>query len=365
MATGKTAAMTTPPSTSAPVKKPSGLIWAGVILVVLAIVLFSVAIAGIVGVVAMPAGTNFTVPGSATVRLEPGTYAVWVSNGSTYGNGSTTADVDVTGPNGPVRVDRVSSSVFLNDGSLEFVDRAEFEATSGGRYEVAVDSSSAEVARVASPVSASRLALSIGAIIASVFAGLIGFVLFVIGLIRRARAGRPAPAGAPGYGPPPGYAPTEPGYGPPPGYAPTEPGYGPPPGQPGYGPPPGPPGPWSSPTEPAPPSGPPLGAPQPPPSAPPGYGQPQPGPAPSYPPPDQPSSGYGEPAPTYPPPDQPPSGYGEPAPTYPPPDQPPSGYGEPAPTYPPPESGTEAAPPAPPPDPPGPASPWSAPGDDR
>ena len=195
-ATGKTAAMTTPPastepSASAPVKKPAGLIWAGVILVVLAIVLWAVAIFGIMQAI-KPSGTNFAVPGSATLRLEPGTYAVWISNGRSYGNGTVRADVEVSGPDGRVPVDRVSGGTYLSDGSLEFVTRAQLDARhTAGTYQVSVDSETAELARVGPPVSASWLGLSIVGIVVAVFAGLIGVVLFIIGLVRRGRAGRP------------------------------------------------------------------------------------------------------------------------------------------------------------------------------
>ena len=241
--------MTTPPastepSASAPVKKPAGLIWAGVILVVLAIVLWAVAIFGIMQAI-KPSGTNFAVPGSATLRLEPGTYAVWISNGRSYGNGTVRADVEVSGPDGGVPVDRVSGGTYLSDGSLEFVTRAQFDARHlAGTYQVSVDSETAELARVGPPVSASRLGLSIVGIVVAVFAGLIGVVLFIIGLVRRGRAGRPRSRRVGGYGPSqPGYAPGPPGYGPPPGYAPSQPGYRAPPGQPAHGfTPPGPPG---------------------------------------------------------------------------------------------------------------------------
>jgi hypothetical protein len=209
-------------------------------------------------------GDDFDVPGAASVQLERGTYAVWLSDGSSFTSRFLRADITVTGPAGePVTVRRPVGSSTLGSGNEQYSDGGEFEARTAGLYRVTVDSDDATLARVAPPLSPGQIVGGVISIVASVGLFLLGLLLLIIALVRRSKVGRPAaaqpaPYVPPGYGPPPGYG-APPGYGPPPGYPPT-PGY---PGgyapAPGY--PPGPaPGPAPSPGTPGP-GGPPPDAP--------------------------------------------------------------------------------------------------------
>jgi hypothetical protein len=271
------------PDSMPPVKKPAGLVWAGVTVFVLSIVVFALSMVLIVRVAGLD-GEDFEVPGSQSFRLENGTYAVWLSNGSSFGNQVITADIEVTGPNGEsVTVRRPSVTQTTDEGGSTYIVRGEFEVRASGTYLVEVDSDEAEVFRVGPPLSVGGIVGGVLGIFGSMALFLVALVLFIVGLVKRSKAGRP-PAYGPPAGPPGGYGPA--GYPQPQGY--PQQGYQQPQG---YGP-----QSYPPPGGDAPPS---LGHPQPQGHPQQGYPQPQSYGPPSYPPPT------GPPAPPAYPPGQP------------------------------------------------------------
>ena len=229
-------------------KKPKGALITGIVLVVLSVVVF---IAGIVwgGVkVATTVSDSpvFATPGQVTTTLDAGEHALWTP---TTGLTLPPAAVTVTGPSGEVTTSRYSSStsVTVTKGSDSYSPELTFNAPTTGSYTVVVDDIGGTTDVLVGPppgiVGDTFIVIAAAFGVASLI-GLVGVVLFIIGLVARSRAKKAAqpPVGPGGYGPGPGgYAP-QPGYGQQPTYgqppAGPQPGYG----QPPAGPPPGPPG---------------------------------------------------------------------------------------------------------------------------
>jgi hypothetical protein len=246
--------MAAPSSPNAPAKKRSGLLWVSVVVFLLAVVAMVVGVVLIARQVTLE-GEDFAVPGTQTFQLEPGDYAVWVSDDTRFSTGIS-ADVTVRSSSGePLRVDHSEVDQTVTTSDREYIVGGQFTVTSAGTYVVEVDSDEAVFARVAPPLSGGSIAAGVLSIVGSVFLFLVAVVLFIIGLIRRTSK----PKGPAGYGPPPG----------------APPGYGSPPGQPGYGPQ----------------GAPPAGYGQQPGYGPAGYGPQQPGPQQPGPPPGPPQPG--------------------------------------------------------------------------
>ncbi len=267
--------------------KPKGLVWTGIILMLVSAVLGTYA-----GVRAFkPAldliyspGMNF--PGTGTFDLEAGTYAVYERTGSAPSGvtinqgGSTTltaTNVTVQGPGSASVV--VLPATFIqtiNDNSSVYAAAVTFRAATAGSYRITITSEKTGKVLVGLTAESlgSRIAGWLVATLGAGFAFVIGFVLLIVGLVKRGRASRAhwqATHGPPGFaGYPGGPGPYPPGPYPPGAYPPTSyptgpyppgsypPGApGPPPGRAGAPPPGTPPGlPLVPPAEPPPPKDP-------------------------------------------------------------------------------------------------------------
>jgi hypothetical protein len=219
--------------------KPKGMFITGIVLVVLAIVIFvACLIWGTTKIVTAASDSPvIDAPGETTTTLEAGEHALWTPIDGEF---LFADDVTITGPSGEVRgTDYFSSSsgsVTLTKGTQSFSPEVTFTAPTTGAYTVEVlESGPTTDVLVGPPPSTVTQAFAIIAVafVLAGIIGLIGLILFIVGLVKRGKAKRP-PSGP--YGPPPGYAqpPTygqPPAYGQPPGYAP-QPG---PPAPPGYG----------------------------------------------------------------------------------------------------------------------------------
>ena len=251
----------------------------GLVLTILGFVMAVVSVAGALR------GPSLVVPGTTTVHLDPGTKAIYEETFSF--SGITPSDVTITGPKGDVRVRAVGGSQTITVNGTSYRARAEFDVDKSGDYRIEITGVPPTEVILGDLVTdtfkraAPWLILGFVAGIAMV----VGFIVLIVGLVRRSRAKRPPTPPRYGYGGPGGYPPgpgyPAPGYGAPPGYGP-QPGYGAPPGygpQPGYPPQPG--SGWGGPATGAPSSpGPTWGGP-PAPAAPPGGSTPpaEPGPA--------------------------------------------------------------------------------------
>lgn len=220
------------PGAAAPPKKGGGLIWTGVILLVLGVV------GGIVLVVlaATNIGSQFdrqvNVPGRASFNLNSGDYGVYlISSSSTF----STPDVTITDPSGnEVALRRGDSNFNGNSGSNSVRSINEFTATTSGSYTVnAIGGSSTVNQQVAIGPPVSGLVGAVGLIFGGICGGglfaLVGLILLIVGLVSRSRGKKQAatPGGYPGatYGGAPAY-----------GSVPPAPGaVGPPPAPGGYG----------------------------------------------------------------------------------------------------------------------------------
>ena len=228
-----------PSASSAPAqRKGGGLIITGIVLLVLALIGF---IAGI-AVIASGAGSSITdsltapedsVPGTITRTLSPGTYVVYEASGTSKTSRVTTlspSDVTVTGPDGAaVSVGTPVGDETITRGVQQFTGIAAFEVRTAGSYVVEV-SAPAPTTVILAPGILSTFTSAAGGVALiglAVLVGLIGLVLLIVGIVRRARSGRPAvTAPAYGYGAAPGGGygvPTAPGYAVPPAAAPTAP----------------------------------------------------------------------------------------------------------------------------------------------
>jgi hypothetical protein len=290
-------------SPNSTVRRPGPALWLSILLLVL----------GVAGVVASAFGIGtavlhsivdapvLTSPGKEQVVCRAGTYLLYVENGSNSLS-ATTASVTVTGPGGenvPVETEATSQS-FKKNGE-QFSGELGFITSTAGTYTVSVHTSGASVLVAPSFTTAAQenIGWIVGIFVSGILA-LVGFVLLIVGIVRRSRAKRAVPYGGPWGGPPGSAWPPQPG-GPQGGAwpgAPQGPGWPSQPGaptggwtgQPGWAPPPNappppaaPPSPWGQPPNVAPsPQGWPANPPPPP--GPPGSGA-------GFPPPSAPGSG--------------------------------------------------------------------------
>jgi hypothetical protein len=215
-----------------------GLIWTGLVLVMGSVVGVVVAVVVLMGA-ADQGGRDIAVPGTDFVRLDPGTYAVWLSDGTSRTSRFSDVEIHVRDPRGrslPMRP--TSATETMTIGGRRYRASARFDAEVAGSYKIDVFSEEATLARVVAPIEPARIIGSVAGLFGAIFLAGVGAVLVVVGLIRRNRGRRPPvpgppphqPGGPPAYQPPPTYQqpPTyQPVYRPPP--APAPPPFAPPP----------------------------------------------------------------------------------------------------------------------------------------
>jgi hypothetical protein len=196
-------------------------------LLIVAVVLVALGLAGVVlsavwtasaaGRLEQSAGT-FDAPGSARLILDRGTWVVAASpdlavpgasvSGGSFSSGPApqvvpAADVSVTGPSGTSVALSPSPSQVVFVGGQIYVGVVEFDVPRPGPYRVAIHGTSGS-AVVARPVlqALESLLPGIGAMVGSGLVGVVGVVLLIVALVRRARSRGPVWANAP-VGPPP------------------------------------------------------------------------------------------------------------------------------------------------------------------
>ena len=221
-----------------------------------------------------------TSPGSEQVSCRTGTYLLYVESGTDLLSTGTGA-ISVSGPGGesvPLTLESTTESISRN--GVEFSGQVGFAANHEGTYTITVRTpgTSLVVAPSFTTTASQNLGWVVGALV-SLLAALTGFILLVVGLVKRSRAKKQmanlggGPWGAPPGAPPPGWQPGPPPPGaPPPGWPYAPPGAPPPGWQPGPPPPPPPGWPYAPPG--APPPGWQPGPPPPPPPAEPRWPQP-------------------------------------------------------------------------------------------
>ncbi|MHB1773178.1 MAG: hypothetical protein ACYCST_15825 [Acidimicrobiales bacterium] len=195
-----------------------------------------------------------TSPGREQVFCRAGTYLLYVESGTNLISTGTGA-ISVGGPGGesvPLILESTTESISRN--GLEFSGQVGFAANQAGTYTVTVRTPGTilVVAPSFTTTASQNLGWVVGALV-SLLAALTGFILLVVGLVKRSRAkkqmagrgggtwGVPPPGWQPGP-PPPGWP-----YAPPPGWQP-----GPPPPDPARQPPPDPAQPPPDPAQPPP-----------------------------------------------------------------------------------------------------------------
>jgi hypothetical protein len=207
----------TPAAAAPPQVKGKGMIWTGAVLLVVGMVLV---VAGIIGVVASAAslingfGSPVSTPTTVTRTLDGGTtYAVYERSSLVSGSGTledpllatvSPADITVTGPGGvvvPVKDPGQMTQTFTNGGK-EYFAVATFDAPTTGSYEIAIASEGAEVLVAPSFSAFGRSVAWVAAIGLGGLLALVGLVLLIIGLVRRASSKKAvaAPYAATAYG---------------------------------------------------------------------------------------------------------------------------------------------------------------------
>ncbi len=187
-----------------------------------------------------------TSPGSEQVSCRTGTYLLYVESGTDLLSTGTGA-ISVSGPGGesvPLTLESTTESISRN--GVEFSGQVGFAANHEGTYTITVRTpgTSLVVAPSFTTTASQNLGWVVGALV-SLLAALTGFILLVVGLVKRSRAKKQmanlggGPWGAPPGAPPPGWQPGPPPPGaPPPGWPYAPPGAPPPGWQPGPPPPP-------------------------------------------------------------------------------------------------------------------------------
>lgn len=228
------------PGPPGPVKKPVGLIWAGV---VVAMIGMGMGIASVVLIartaIDATSMASMPVPGSQSYTLDPGTYNVYEKTGSAADPGESSIllkDITVTSPtNTDLTVSSPLTNETLTDSSGTWAAIGRFTAATHGSYrvDIATKPSTTSTRAKIGPSFTSLTGDIVGWVLLMLGGGLVfivGTILFIVGLVRRSRvtrANRPRPGG---YGPG-GYAPYGPGgYGPPGAYGPGGFAGSPPPG---------------------------------------------------------------------------------------------------------------------------------------
>lgn len=196
--------LTPPAPQPQPNRRGRGLLWSGVVLTVLAIVLF---IAGIVGI---GRGVGQIASGTTEPAVTPAVFTAELTAGRGYTLyesppfGSTpTLGPDgfaVTGADGaPVALDGMGPATqTIEIGGATFVAVAQFEASISGTYIVEAPQPGTTVLLGPSLSQLTGLGLWGLAIGVAVLVGLVGIVLLVVGAVLRSR--RPAPVPGAAYG---------------------------------------------------------------------------------------------------------------------------------------------------------------------
>jgi hypothetical protein len=231
------------PAPAAAPAKPKGAFITGIVLMVVSFVVFvacvtwgTITIAGV--------ATNspvFTAPGETTATLDAGDHAIWTPRDGEY----LFADqVTITGPNGEVPGTDYfggDATVSITKGTKTFTPEVTFSAPTSGTYTVEVGEGGPTTdVLVGPPTSAvtGPFVVIAGAFGFSFIVGMIGLVLFIVGLVKRGRSKRSAQGPPPGAYGGPGYGQPQQPYGQPAPYGQPGP-YGQPSAPPGYGQPPG------------------------------------------------------------------------------------------------------------------------------
>lgn len=201
------------PGYQEPKRKGKAAIITGAVLLVVAVIMGIVGAAGIAnGVSKLGLDTAQTAigPGTLDVQLEgSSTYVVYEFGTLSQRAGITAADVTVTDPSGASVAVRGMGDIgqSFNDGAQDLSAAAQFTTTTAGSYSVSVATEGAEFMVGPSISSFIGLGLFGLAIAFAVLLGIIGLVVLIVGLVRRAGSkpkpaayGYPAGAVAPGYG---------------------------------------------------------------------------------------------------------------------------------------------------------------------
>jgi len=168
---------------------------------------FAIAVVSAIALLAPVFGTMFsrsyTVPGTVHVHLSTGKYVIYEQTGSKRRVGPITVthndaptitvdDVDVSAPSGEsVPVDYMRTMETITRGSKMFTGVVDFTNTEAGEYTITVRSSATEViiTRSIGDEFMSRIGFLFGGLVGGVTTAT-GFVLLVVGVVRRGRAQR-------------------------------------------------------------------------------------------------------------------------------------------------------------------------------
>ena len=188
-----------------------GLIISGLVALLVGVLLV---IAGIVSTVSAASGlisgfgSPFSTPGSVVRELEASTTYV-VYELVPFSGASANLDasqVSVVGPSGPVDITSPGFDQTFTSDSDDFAAFAQFTTTTAGSYSVVVGGEAPSEVLVAPGVgSFAGAGLGIALIGLGALVGLVGLILLIVGLVRRASRPQPQITGAAYY--PPGPAP--------------------------------------------------------------------------------------------------------------------------------------------------------------
>ena len=164
-------------------RRSRGLLVTGVVLMVLAVVITFIGIAGVVdsSIDAVDA-PRIDVPGEGTIPLEPGRYAVYAPKPEA-GEAAITdvrlADVVVIAPTGAaVPVTSIDTNVVISDGAVKWAAVGQFQAEERGDYTVRIGPP-AETTVLVAPTIAEVGERSVLWVLLSG----IGFVSFIVGVV--------------------------------------------------------------------------------------------------------------------------------------------------------------------------------------
>ena len=184
---------------------PRGMLWTGIILMILSFVLgIGAIVVGVVKVVNVASDSaKFTAPGSTDVALQPGEHALWVAEAGI------TADVraTVTDPAGEViPFTSYDGSTTLGVNGTSYVPAVVFDAKAAGTYTIKIEmadpSSTAQFPAFVGPTPASigkQVIMMFALIGVAFFLFVIGVVLLIVALVRRGRRRKRAALAAGGY----------------------------------------------------------------------------------------------------------------------------------------------------------------------
>jgi hypothetical protein len=205
----------TPAAAAPPPVKGKGLIWSGVVLLVVGLVVFVVGIIGVVtSAVNLASGFEapVTTPATVTRSIDAGTTFAVYERSSLAGSGTaedpllasvSPADVTVTGPGGAAVAVRDPGNLTqtFTSGGGEFFAVALFDAPVTGTYEITVATEGARVIVGPSFTAFGRSVAWAAAIGLGALLGLVGLILLIVGIVRRSSSKKKAAAPvAPAYG---------------------------------------------------------------------------------------------------------------------------------------------------------------------